>query len=345
MHQRIQFLGTAVVPIYSASGKPINCEFHISEDSSYSLIGLKVIHELGVSVCLLLPSSTTSHEEINKLLTTCDNATGGMTIDPIYLEAEGDPIFFKGRILPYGLREPVHKELMKLQNEGTISAVNSSVWTTPIVTPLKKDGITPRICGDYRMTVNKVLKNYISTTEETEDLLNRLESSKVFSVIDLRNAFLQVPLDEASKQLTTISTPYGLFEYNFLPFGLSAAPAIFQKVVDEIIDGLPGVLAYQDDLIVHGMNSAEHSKNLRSLLLRLVEKNVRINGAKCKIAQTSIPFLGFTIDASGIHPNRKCMSAWVESKSPTNFAELRSITSALQYYSRLVAVETNRACP
>ncbi len=98
-------------------------------------------------------------------------------------------------------------------------------------------------------------------------------------MIDLRNAFLQVPLDETSKQLTTISTPYGLFEYNFLPFGLSVAPAIFQKVVDELIDGLPGVLAYQGDLIVHGMNPAEHLKNLYSLLLRLVEKNVRNNGA------------------------------------------------------------------
>ncbi len=83
---------------------------------------------------------------------------------------------------------------------------------TPIVTPLKKNGVVPRICGDNCMTVNKVLQNYISTTEETEDLLNRLESSKVFSVIDLRNAFLQVPIDEASKQLTTISTAYGLFE-------------------------------------------------------------------------------------------------------------------------------------
>ncbi len=134
-----------------------------------------MIRELGVSVCLLLPSSTTSHEEINKLLTTCDNATGGMTKDPIHLETEGNPIFFKRRILPYGLRGPVHKELVKLQNEGNIHAVDSSLWATPIVTPLKKDGVTPRICGDYRMTVNKVLKNYISTTK---DLLNRLESSK-----------------------------------------------------------------------------------------------------------------------------------------------------------------------
>ncbi len=68
-------------------------------------------------------------------------------------------------------------------------------------------------------------------------------------MIDLPNAFFPVPLDEASRQLTTISTPYGLFEYSFLQFGLLAAPAIFQKVVDEIIDGLPGVLAYQDVLI------------------------------------------------------------------------------------------------
>ncbi len=79
------------------------------------------------------------------------------------------------------------------------------------------------------MTVNKVLKKYISTTEETEDLLKRLESSKVFSMIDLRNAFLQVPFDEAPKQLNIISTPHGLFEYNILPFGLSAAPAMFKK--------------------------------------------------------------------------------------------------------------------
>ncbi len=81
-----------------------------------------------------------------------------MTIDPIHLETEGDPIFHKRRIHLYGLREPVHK--VKLQNEGIIHAVYSSLWATPIVPPLKKeDGVTPRICGDYRMTVNKVLKN------------------------------------------------------------------------------------------------------------------------------------------------------------------------------------------
>ncbi len=115
-----------------------------------------------------------------------------MTIDPIHLETEDDPIFLKRRILPYGLRESVHKALMKLQNEGIIHAGNSSLCAAPIVTPLKKDGVTLRICGDYRMTLNKVLQNNISTTEETEDLLNRLESSKVFSVIDLRNAFFHL---------------------------------------------------------------------------------------------------------------------------------------------------------
>ncbi len=107
-----------------------------------------------------------------------------MAIDPTNLETEEDPIVLKRRILPNGLREPVHKELVKLLNEGIINAVNPSLWASPIVTPLKKDDVTPRKTG--------------------------LESSKISSVIDLLNAFLQVPLDEASKQLTIISTPCGL---------------------------------------------------------------------------------------------------------------------------------------
>ncbi len=107
-----------------------------------------------IHICLLLPRSNASSEEINKLLKTCDNAIGGMAIGPIHFETEFDPNFLKRRILLYGLREIAHNELTKLQNDGIINAVKSSLWATPIVTCLKKDGVTPRICGDYQMTVN-----------------------------------------------------------------------------------------------------------------------------------------------------------------------------------------------
>ncbi len=129
LYQRIlEFLGTAVMTINSASGKAINCEFHLPEDSSYSLVGLKVIR-----VCLLLPSSNVSPEEITKLLKTCDNGIGGMAIGPIHLETEFDPNFLRMWIILYGLREIVHNELMKLQNEGIVNAVKSSLWATPNV--------------------------------------------------------------------------------------------------------------------------------------------------------------------------------------------------------------------
>ncbi len=77
-----------------------------------------------------------------------------MAIDPIHLETKFDPTFLKKRILLYGLREIVHNELMKLQNEGIINAVKFSLWASSIVTGLKRGGVTPRICGDYQMTVN-----------------------------------------------------------------------------------------------------------------------------------------------------------------------------------------------
>ncbi len=95
-------------------------------------------------------------------------------------------------------------------DEGIIIPVSSSRWATAIVTPMKKDAKTPRICGDYRTTINKVIYNYGCTTAEPEDILNSISTGKCFSKIDLKNAYLQIPLDEESSSLTTINTPFGL---------------------------------------------------------------------------------------------------------------------------------------
>ena len=84
-----------------------------------------------------------------------------------------------------------------------------------------------RICSDYRLTVNKCVEQVVCVTQEPEDIFASLHGSKVFSKIDLSNAFLQIPLEEESKKLTIITTPYCLFKYNFLPFGLSVSLGIF----------------------------------------------------------------------------------------------------------------------
>ncbi|GAA47188.1 hypothetical protein CLF_106594, partial [Clonorchis sinensis] len=92
-----------------------------------------------------------------------------MQIPKVRLEVTGDPIFLKRRIIPFGLREPVRQALNSMCAKGILTPVESSNWATPIVTPLKADGITPRICGDYRLTLNTRLLQRTCTTEEPED--------------------------------------------------------------------------------------------------------------------------------------------------------------------------------
>ncbi len=175
-----------------------------------------------------------------------------------------------------GTTEPVNRVLA-----GGDLNVHSPLWDVAIVTPMKKDGKTPRTCGDYRTTINKVICNYGCTTAEPQDILNSMSTAKCFSTIDLKNAYLQIPLDEESSSLTTINTPFGLYRYRFLPFGLSASPAIFQKVIDDIISGISGVVACQDDIILCGETEQEHNKRQADLLQRLAQKNVKINSSKC----------------------------------------------------------------
>ena len=103
-----------------------------------------------------------------------------------------------------------------------------------------------------------------------------LTGAQVFSKIELTNAFLQVPLHDDSKEMTNIHTNWGLYPYQFLPFGLTTSRD-FQKVIDEVITNLPGVRSYQDDIIVHATSLKEHDGRLLQLLKVLDKHNVRIN--------------------------------------------------------------------
>ncbi|CAH8556302.1 unnamed protein product [Schistosoma haematobium] len=196
-------------------------------ETGLSILGLKNLKRLKVKLSFLV-SKENSDTLLKDLIAMCAKCSGGMKIKPIKLQVQGDPVFYKRRIIPYGLREAVHKTLNDLCVKGIIEPIQSSAWGTPIVTPLKSDGKTPRIC-DYRLTLNSRLLKQTCTTVEAEDILNRLHGSKVFSKVDLKDAYFQIPLDESSSILTTINATFGLFKYNFLPFGLSCSP-YFRKL-------------------------------------------------------------------------------------------------------------------
>ena len=148
----------------------------------------------------------------------------------IGVQAGASPRFYKPRSISYFLKEKVEKELHRLQEQRIIRPVPFSDWAAPIIPVPKSDG-NVRICGDYRVTINSVIKQDIYPLPRVEDLFADLAGGTIFSKLDLAHAYQQIGLDEASKKLTTINTHKGLFEYNRLPYGISAAPSIFQRTL------------------------------------------------------------------------------------------------------------------
>ena len=132
----------------------------------------------------------------------------------------------------------------------------------------KSDG-NIRICGDYRVTMNSVIKQDIYQLPQVEDLFADLAGGTIFSKLDLPHAYQQIGLDEASKKLTTINTHKGLFEYNRLPYGISAAPSIFQRTLESLLAGILKVSVYIDDILVTSVNEKDHLETLDKVLARL----------------------------------------------------------------------------
>ena len=149
------------------------------------------------------------------------------------------------------MREKVEVEIDRLVKEGILEPVQFSEWGTPIVPVLKKDN-TVRICGDYRLTVNQACKLDKYPVPRIEDLCTKLAGGKVFTKLDMSQAYLQLPLDEESKDYTTITTQKGLFRYTRLPFGIASSPAIFQRMMDNLLQDLPKVIVYLDDILITG---------------------------------------------------------------------------------------------
>lgn len=137
-------------------------------------------------------------------------------------------------------------------------------------------GLNGRICGDYRITVNRFLKQTNCSTPEPEDILRQYFRSKFFK-LDLREASLEILLGGKSRELITTDTPFGLFQYNVLPFRLNVSSAIFHNLMNTIVSDLSGITTYHDDINVHAATKKLHDECSRLLLKRFRDYDVAIN--------------------------------------------------------------------
>ena len=258
----------------------------------------------------------------------------GVTVK-LYVDPSATPRFFRPRSVPHALRGRVEQELERLEKTGIIEAIKFSDWATPVVPLVKGDG-SIRICGDYKVTINRVAIVESYPLPRIDDLLAELAKGKVFSKLDMAHAYLQLQLDEDSRKLATISTHKGLFCYNRLPFGVSSAPAIFQRTMEGILKGIPYVHAYIDDILVTRISESEHLQILEQVLTRLEEVGMRLKESKCQFLLPSVEYLGYRISENGIQPTEEKLRAIRDAPIPRDLSQLKSFLGLLNYYGKFL---------
>ena len=226
------------------------------------------------------------------------------------LKENATPKFHRPRTVPFALRGAVEQELNRLEEKGILRKVSHSDWAAPIVPVPKKDGKV-RVCGDYKVTVNPSLDVDQYPLPKSEDLFATLANRKTFSKLDLSQAYQQMVLDEKSAECLTINTHLGLYQYTRLPFGVASAPAMFQRAMDMILQGIDGVICYIDILLT-GSTDEEHLERLEEVLKKV----------KCDFFQRLVKYLNHQVNADGLYTLPSNVAAIIQVPKPENEQQL-----------------------
>ncbi|XP_055614238.1 uncharacterized protein K02A2.6-like [Uranotaenia lowii] len=347
----VRLLGKIFVKINS-DGDELTLPLHVADSNRHPLLGRDWLVELNldfnrvfkpgvhsISFCTGFEPSTVSAlktllERYSRVFNEHVGKISGVQAS-LNLRAEAKPVFVKSRPVAFAVREAVDTEIDKLVNEGIWERVDHSEWATPVV-PVRKAGGKVRLCGDYKITLNPNLLIDDHPLPTADELFATVAGGERFSKIDLSQAYLQLEVKPEHRHLLTLSTHRGLFQPTRLMYGVASAPAIFQRLMEQILQGIPGVTVFIDDIRVTGPDDRTHLLRLEEVFKRLDSHNMHVNRSKCDFFSNKIEYCGYLVDKQGIHKIRKKIDAIQNMPVPKNKEQVRSFVGLVGYYGRFL---------
>lgn len=324
----------------------LNCQY---ENKTFSIYFYIVDHPysppvLGLQTCIKLNLikrvMSIDDTALNTLLEKYNssfNHTGLLNVKPhkIILNENAISVIHPPRKIPFALEKELKKELDNLEENKIIEKVNfPTEWVNSIVLVRKPNG-SLRICLDPRQ-LNKYIKREHFKIPTIDEIICKIKNAKYFTTLDASQGFWQVPLHKESSLLCTFNTPFGRYCYLRLPYGISSASEIFQKIIKQIFDDIENVEIYIDDILIWANSLEEHNKILKSVLERASEYGLTFNKNKSKICVQELVFLGHKISANGIEPDKSKLKAIINMSKPNDKKSLHRFLGMTTYVSRFI---------
>ena len=317
------------------------------DDSVYKeiLLSGNACEKLGL---LAIENAVSTESKYAKLLDQHANIFSALgkakTVYSARLKSNITPVIKPSRRVPQALMEPLKKELNSMVNMGVFEPVTEPTeWVNPLVVAFKKNDKL-RVCLDPK-DLNEALCREHYPLPVFEDITYNVHGARVFSKLDLKAAFWQIPVDEPTSKLFCFATPFGRYKFLRLPFGITPASEVCHRWNAQVLQDLPFVKVNVDDILIYSRNHNEHVKHLELLFNRLYENNLTLNRDKCVFGVPEVTFLGYHLSAEGIRPQDVKFDSINKLAEPHNVSSLKTFLGIVNFLKDFVPSIADELAP